>query len=354
MDITEHVQHILNEAVYAPSGDNSQPWHFVWKEKALWVYNLPNRDNPIFNFQQRGSYIAHGALLENIRLVALRNGFAALSTYFPEHDNAQCIAKVTFTASEDAHEILSDYILQRCTNRKPYSTEPLAEPAKQALLGSVRPVEGVSLQFATGKEALQNLATAVSAAEHFMLEHKPLHHYFFSTIRWSEREEQQERSGLYVKTMELKPPQVAIFKLYSAWPIARVLNTIGMSAFIAKENAKIYARASAFIAFTCNTEGDRKYLHIGQALQRAWLTAAHLGLSLQPVGGVLYLGQHIRENSECAFSAKHVERISRADLVLHAAYNAKPGQILMLARVGQADPPTAHCSRKVPSLEIIP
>ena len=66
----ETIKKIINYAVWAPSGDNSQPWKFSLKGNQVSIFNLPEKDNPFLNFEQKGSYIAHGSLLENMNIIA--------------------------------------------------------------------------------------------------------------------------------------------------------------------------------------------------------------------------------------------------------------------------------------------
>ena len=66
---------ILDIAVHAPSGDNSQPWRFKFDQNSILLFNLEDRDPTLYNFRQRGSYFAHGAIIENIIIVAGTLGY---------------------------------------------------------------------------------------------------------------------------------------------------------------------------------------------------------------------------------------------------------------------------------------
>ena len=71
----ELIKDIIRKAVVAPSGENTQPWRFVLRGNTVSILNLPERDNPVYNFRQRGSFFAHGALIENMELLALGAGY---------------------------------------------------------------------------------------------------------------------------------------------------------------------------------------------------------------------------------------------------------------------------------------
>jgi hypothetical protein len=60
------IKEILELAVNAPSGHNSQPWRFVIQDNTIQIFNIPDKDKTLFNWKQKGSLTAHGTLIENI------------------------------------------------------------------------------------------------------------------------------------------------------------------------------------------------------------------------------------------------------------------------------------------------
>jgi hypothetical protein len=263
-----------------------------------------------------------------------------------DSSNDNLIAKITFTENKAEVDPLVSYISQRNTNRKPYRTRSITAKERELLLHAT--TEGVVLTFEQGDQGKEKLAYAVSTAERVMLQYKPLHDYFFKMIRWTAAQEQKKGGGLYVKTMELLPPQLLIFKLYSLWPIARILNKLGLPAFIAKENAKIYKQAGAFILFTGSEQTATSYIRLGSALQRVWLTATSLGLSMQPVAGVLYLYQRLADEPHTNFTPDQSQLIADAYGDITDVFKAQPDNLRMLVRIGQGEPPSARAQKHIP------
>ena len=69
---------ILDLARWAPSGDNTQPWRFeIVDEHHIRVHGSDTRDHVLYDYDGRASHIAHGALLETMRIAATRFGLAA-------------------------------------------------------------------------------------------------------------------------------------------------------------------------------------------------------------------------------------------------------------------------------------
>ena len=83
---------ILEEAIYAPSGENCQPWKFAVDGSNVHIFNVPEADASLYNFEQRGSYVAHGALIENIVIVALKYGYKASVKLFPIKEEPDLVA----------------------------------------------------------------------------------------------------------------------------------------------------------------------------------------------------------------------------------------------------------------------
>ncbi|MER2552630.1 MAG: nitroreductase family protein, partial [Thauera sp.] len=75
---TGTMERLLERARWAPSGDNTQPWRFeVVAEDRVVIHGLDTRTDVIYDFDGRPSQLAHGALLETLRLAASRVGLRA-------------------------------------------------------------------------------------------------------------------------------------------------------------------------------------------------------------------------------------------------------------------------------------
>jgi hypothetical protein len=69
---------ILDLARWAPSGDNTQPWRFeIIDAQHIAVHGFDTREHVLYDFDGHASQMAHGALLETIRIAATGSGLAA-------------------------------------------------------------------------------------------------------------------------------------------------------------------------------------------------------------------------------------------------------------------------------------
>ena len=76
---------ILDLARWAPSGDNTQPWRFEIVDDALIrVHGNDTRDHILYDYDGHPSHIAHGALLETMRIAASGFGLTTRWTILSE------------------------------------------------------------------------------------------------------------------------------------------------------------------------------------------------------------------------------------------------------------------------------
>ncbi len=344
---------VIEAGIQAPSGDNSQPWEFVVHGDVISVFNRPDRDLPFFNYGQRGSYVAHGGLLENIAIAARHLGHEAKITLFPEADNEQHVADieiVRFESMRASADSLYPYIFSRSTNRKPYKITPLLPLHKDELMNAGEEVGGGTVHLVEDVESRCVIAEASVVNERVVLETPALRQIFFDHVVWSEEEEKQKRTGLYVKTLELARPQEIIFRLYGNALAARLFNAIGLSRIIARDNAKLYAAAGAIGIVVTQGESPHDFVTGGRIMQRVWLKATQFGLSMHPVTGVLFLMNRVRTGHAEGLSAMHSEMLQGAYERIHSTFGLERGTIVMLFRIGSGGEPSARSSRLPPRI----
>src|SRR3989338_9621466 len=279
----ETITKIIEYGTYAPSGDNSQPWRFEVDETAgkISVFNLPGKDNPILNVRNRGSYVAHGALIENMLIASSQTGFEADLKIFPQ-GVSDLTAEIVLTPSQPKNEPLFSYIKERVTNRRSYKNVPLSEGEREVLISAASSIPGCELKLVEDKNQMQIIAQAMSVTEKVALETRELHRSFFRSVFWDEVRNKKGESGLFIKTLELPPPAKAVFKIIKSWPIMRVFNALGFNKIVSKTNSVIYASSAAQGMITVEDK-DENFVQAGRAFQRLWLESTRIGLSLQPV-----------------------------------------------------------------------
>lgn len=348
----EAIMEIIHAGVQAPSGDNCQPWKFIMKgETSIEVFNLPERDTSLYSRGDRASYVAHGALLENMSIAASEMGYELACHMFPDTGKPDFMARIEIRTRVRKEEPLHNEIFRRVTNRKPYAQTPLSSNEKSIILAAGNQRNPSVLYWVDDKEKFRILAEAAAMNEKILLENKEMHHFFFNHINWTKKEDETRSIGLFIKTLELPPPAEIAFKIFSYWPAISLFNMIGASRLVVSQNANVYASSAAFGAIVVPDETRESFIAAGRCMQRIWLTATHLQLSMQPLTGILFLMHGIEMNSPRSLSEKHIACIRQAYDKIKNIFGVRKGLIAMQFRIGKGSDPSAHSLRLPPIIE---
>lgn len=347
-------RNLLEAAICAPSGDNCQPWKFEVQGDTVRIINLPERDTSLFNFRQRASFIAHGALLENLLLAASAGGYAADVTLFPSGSDPDLIATVNFSQASAQVSPLFDAIKSRCTNRRRYDSSPLADVERKALEAVAEGSGGRLILTGTADEKAF-LAGIVALNDRLVFENENLHAFLFDHIRWNDHEARETRDGLDIKTLDLAPPDSMAFPLLKSWPLVKFLNTFGISRIVAGNARKLALSSSALGLILVPGSEAIEYINAGRLMERVWLEATRIGLSFQLMTGITFLMQKMFDGDTAGLLASHAALIADARKRVVERFDVGAETIAVMFRVGRSSQPSARSLRlPIDSLVTIP
>jgi len=345
----EDIEKILNISVNAPSGSNSQPWEFQVKDNVIEVIAHPEKDHPILNFKSRGTYIAHGALIENIKIASKHFGYEPQIELFPYKENLNITAKITLSKTTASNEALFEAIPKRATNRKPYFKEKLNDDEINFLLEEVNEFSDVEVIAINDENKIKDIVKNLANDMVIYLQNKALHELLFKEIIWTSKESTKE--GLYVKTLELKVPQIFAFKLLKNWSISKFLVKRGFHYKIAEENYKIWSSTPLLISFSLKKDEAEDFINTGRCIENIWLRATKLDLGVHILTGILFLWQQMRFGGKEIFSKEDIEVIENSYTNILNLLNVKDKLITAFLRIGKADPPSAFSFKKQPIIK---
>ncbi|MEK7650048.1 MAG: nitroreductase family protein [Patescibacteria group bacterium] len=344
----EDVEKILNIAIWAPSGDNSQPWRFEVLGGQINVLNVPTKDTSLYNHNQRASLVACGALVENIKIAASHFGYEVSISLFPGGYDSDLVATIFLVQKHQNSNFLYSWITKRVSNRKPYKTDRLTDDEKSELISAASSFGDIRILIADDRGLIAMLADAASVNERVVLENKKLRQFLFDHITWSTKED-IEKKGFFVKTLELKGAQIIGFRLFRYQFFVRILNKLGISRLVSRDNAKLYKQSGVIVAITAPSDSPQSYLKSGMAMQRFWLTATEMNLGVQPLTGIGFLYFRIKSGGK-EIAPHHAELIQTAYMQIAKGFGVTSDVITMMFRVGRADRPSAKCLRKKPNI----
>lgn len=347
MNLPAHIKTILEAAILAPSGENAQPWRFIISDNQIQLFNVPERDQSYYNYGQLGSYVAHGAAIENMVTAAAETGYRTDVKLFPPSSDKDLVAEIKLTSDGNIKpDSLYPYTKTRVSNRKPYHKTSLTGAQKREI-ESLQSFGHAKLFITDDRAKIGELAVVGATNERVMLETKEVHNFFFSHLNWTEREELEKRYGFYIKTLELPPLAKILFRLFKHWPIMRLFNAIGFPKLVVKGNTQLYTTASAMIVITTDSNTKEEYVEAGRLTERFWLTATKLGLAVQPLTGTLFFNQKIRGDGGIGFSLGQIDLLKEKYACAQKTFNLENENIAMMFRVGFADIPSARASRRL-------
>ena len=340
----EKIKKILTEANFAPSGDNCQPWKFKIIPGGLEIFNLPEKDQSVYNFDQKAAYISHGAFIENIKIVALAHKFDTEISLFPRSANPNLVASLTFTPTDKEADYLYNFINKRHTNRKPYKDKSISKDQISAILNLKIDSFNGKVILAAEREKVKALAKLLSINEKIVLQNKKLHKFLFSNISWGQKGS-EINDKMFIKTLEMNQLQQFVFKLCSSWNIMSFLDKFGLAKFISKENSKIYSNSGAIGAIVSPGNSKNDFVFSGRLLQRTWLLITSMGLSLQPLAGLVLLNQILIAAERQELAPEHIKEIEQSMAKVSALINSDKQNIIFMFRVGESSAPSAITTR---------
>jgi hypothetical protein len=289
-------------------------------------------------------------LIENIKISAAALGYSVTIKLFPNPDKPKLITAISFEKTSPNEEIISRFISHRTTNRKSYDKTLITNQQEQELLRSVDEVnEGGRVKFTSDPEKIKILGQAVAANEIVTLEDKNLHQLFFNEIVWTSKEEKIKKTGLYLKTMELKPPQQKALRLFSNWSLMKIANKIGVAKAIARSNSKVYSTAPV-VGIVIIDDEDKDFITAGRIIERIWLKATRMGLSFHLITGVIFLWQRIFLGNYKELSDTHRRLIKSEYENIKNIFSVQNEIISAVFRIGHSKDPSAFSGKLPPKI----
>jgi nitroreductase len=340
---------ILHAARWAPSGDNSQPWRFeVVGEERVIVHLAATDANNVYQYRDaEPTLLAGGALLESLRLAATAWGrgmrWTLESSATPD---TQRITVDFFPVEGMEPDPLFAQIHLRSVNRRPYRWLRLTARQKAELavsLGDTLRIdwfETLGQRWKIARLGARATDIRLRAPETFVIHQQ--------VIDWVRR---FSPDGLPSGTLGLAKATLPIMRwAMRDWSrLSRLNRFLGTWSTQAQLDHVPGVASGGFFAMRLKeptpangTEAGADHvtrmLRAGQAVQRFWLTATRLGLSMQPqLATIAFADYGVRGTpftGDPALLAKARDLGQR----FTATLGATPEDVIFIGRIGTAAP----------------
>ena len=338
---------LVSMASMAPSGGNSQPWRFSLEDGSILGFLASDRRSPILDFHFGASYLAIGAAAENILLAAPELGLTPVLEILQAPTPSHPLFKIRFhqaTSVGNDRELFSQIPL-RCTNRR-LGSRKMMQVEHIAVLTEEANRAKAALEIITDPALLDEIAQIIGHGDRIRLLSESMHREMMSELRWTPQEAAATRDGIDVSTLELSDAGIEVLKLLSRWPTMQRLRHVAGGKGLEGPSRDAISSASAFALLRVRSNGWSSRFEGGRALQRVWLRATSLGLSIQPMSVLVYLFDRIEDGDTKDFDNVTLAGLRGLRERYRRLFPIQPkSEDLLLFRIGHLDPPSARSIR---------
>jgi nitroreductase len=257
----------------APSIHNTQPWRWHLSGDSLDLHLEPSRLLPVADPDTRLATLSCGAALHHARVSLAAQGWRATVTRIPDPARPEHLAHlrvdgpapvpVEALTARRAHTIEL-----RHTDRRPQTGPPIGPEDIDTIVTAVE-AEGSSLHILRPDQVI-DLATAADHAHRTELHEA---RWQVELAYWTGGA-RPAGTGIPDATIPAKPPQTTVpgrdFGHYGDLPISEG-----------------HDRSAVFAILYGHGDQPQDWLHAGEALSAAWLTATEIGVSLLPLSATI-------------------------------------------------------------------
>ena len=345
----ETMAHILDLARWAPSGDNTQPWRFeIVDDRLIRVFGSDTRDHILYDYDGHPSHIAHGALLETIRIAATGFGLKGSWTVASEADDRSPVYDVKL--EQDAtltQDPLFTCIEKRTVQRRPMRTTALTNAQRQALHEAagenfrVQLFEPLSERAKVARLLWDSAKIRLTCPEAYPV-HKEIIEWH---ARYSKDRIPEQAVGVDPATARLMEwvmqswERVTFFNRYMMGTVAPRVQLDLLPALLCAAHLLVHP-LRAPVRLT-------DWVQLGVAVQRIWLTATHQGLHLQPQMTPVIFRWYARAGRRFSAEPKLFEQSLQVSENFERVANATPKDHFgFFARVGTSQVPRSRSIRQ--------
>jgi nitroreductase len=315
--IEQQLRMLVRYAMLAPSIRNSQPWCFQVAATRVLLRADPARWQQVADPDRRELRLSLGCALENLLAAAGCAGFRHAVSYFPDPNDPDLAAAVTFTAGprlSAAPEITVETLQARGTAHGAFVTRPVA-PEVLGRLRGIAGEPGVRLQLSEDA-ALRREVDVLNIRALGAL---------FGDARYREEFAQAVGSGV----------------MAAPWLTTQlgrvVMPHVSFARRVAQHDSEALLSAPLIGLIGTLSDGPADQLRSGRLLERLWLVATSLGLSFQPMSQALQVPA-LRELLVARFpeAGQHPQQLVRIGYAAARPHGSTPRRALedVLARPG--------------------
>lgn len=343
---------LLNAAIAAPSGGNCQPWRLSFYKGYLCLIHDVYYSESMLDFNHLGTYVAFGAMVENLRLQAAAMGLGIVTKYFPVAEEPLLVGVCYF----ERQPVLADLprveaIYTRVTNRNIGDRIGLTIDERERLIALANQQINVKLHLVEDAAKMDAMAEILSTAEMLLLLHPQGHHEIFTKeLRFDPKEVIETGDGLDIDTLNLSKAEKIAMRIANSRVAMEYLLRIGGGEAFKKTTKKAIAHSSALAVISMPFHTAEAYLHAGEFLEALWLESTVLNLSVQPVTQFSFLLARLKHGNGEGFDEEYKGKFFEMGERFHKILpELMQQEIIFIVRIAKDKMPDKRSLRRKPN-----
>lgn len=263
----EDIRYMIEQAVKAPSGHNTQPWLFRLRDRQIIILPDLTRTLPVVDGDCRELYMSLGCAAENLCLAAALRGYVAFVSAYGEKG-----VTVDLSSSESVSpDPLALQIPARQTNRSLYIGRQIPSSIIEDLKTACSTEDFPIYFFGKGEPAFEKLTVWVQDGNNCQMNDPAFKAELKSWMRFNRKHVRQTGDGLtYAVFGAPNLPRFISEPVMAACLNARMQN---------KGDRKKIETSSHLVLFTSRGNGVEDWICLGRRLERFLLETTRLGLA---------------------------------------------------------------------------
>jgi nitroreductase len=264
----ERMKFLLRYAILAPSSHNTQPWKFSVSDTVIGVFANFDRWLKVADADQRELYISIGCAIENLLIAAEHFGYDHHVIHAPDPADHRLVAIIRLAERARSREPSSGDLFKaitlRHTNHRRYDGRPIPE-ADIKQLEECAAGEGIKLFLTSDMANRRKVDELISRAD---------------ALQFADESFRGEL-GYWIGQGIFGTP----------WLLSKLsqmaVSYLDIGKIRARKDADVLLSAPV-LGMVCAEDDDRtSQVMAGRVLERIYLTATSLGISLQPMSQIL-------------------------------------------------------------------
>lgn len=351
MNTMDTLHQILDQARWAPSGDNTQPWRFeIVGPLHVRVHGHDTRTHCVYDLDGHPSQVSHGALLETMAIAATAHGLRTEAVRDPASPETDPVYEVRFVADPAVQPSpLLAVIDKRSVYRRKLDTRPLSADEKRELAHSLG--EGYRVSWYESFGARLQAARLMFDNAKVRLTMKEAYPTHRDIIDW----ENQTHSKDKVPALALGVNKGTLGMMKWAmvsWDRLEKMNAV-MGTWGPRMEMDMMPGIACAAHFAIKADAAPRtiddYVAAGRAVQRFWLTVTRLGLHMQPEMTPLIFARYLMHKPQpIRFTEDDKVRAAAERLVpqLRALIGDDIPNAVFIGRIGAGKPIEPRSHRK--------